>query len=268
MKTDPFHRGELQAQQLAGQVALGHAIREAMPDQHRTFFEALPFVLFASSGAAGAPAAQVLYGVPGFIRSPDARTLELTCVTDVQVGAQFGLLGIDFATRRRNRANGVVLSNTAGLLVLEVNESFGNCPKYITQRDVGPVPRVAQAPLAFDGLGVAARETVAASDTFFVATSGGKHGLDISHRGGTPGFGRIDGDTLVIPDLSGNRYFNTLGNLLLEPRATLLFIGFSSGDVLTLHGEVAIDWRRREWRFHCAGGTLARAAVPLGWDDR
>ena len=266
MKTDPFHSGELRAQHLAGQLALGHAIREAMPDQHRIFFEALPFVLFASTGAAGAPKAEVLHGAPGFIRSPDPQTLELACVTDVQAGAKFGLLGIDFATRRRNRANGVVISNAGGKLVLEVNESFGNCPKYITPRLVGVAPRLAQAPLAFAGLGDAARQIVAAADTFFVATTGGKHGLDMSHRGGAPGFARIESDTLVIPDLSGNRYFNTLGNLLLDARATLLFIGFTSGDVLTLHGEVAIDWPLREWRFHCAGGTLARSALPLRWD--
>jgi hypothetical protein len=266
MKTAPFHTGELRAQHLAGQVALGHAIREAMPDQHRMFFEALPFVLFASTDAAGAPKAEVLHGAPGFIRSPDAQTLELACVTDVQAGAKFGLLGIDFATRRRNRANGVVISNVRGVLVLELNESFGNCPKYITQRIVGVAPRVAQAPLAFVGVADAAREMVAAADTFFVATSGGEHGLDISHRGGARGFARIEGDTLVIPDLSGNRYFNTLGNLLLDARATLLFIGFTSGDVLTLHGEVTIDWPLREWRFHCHGGTLVRAAVPLRWD--
>ena len=106
MKTDPFHPGELQAQQLAGQVALGHGIREQMPDQHRLFFAALPFVLVARALSDGAPQAQVLHGAPGFIGSPDAQTLTLDCATDLQAGQQIGLLGIDFATRRRNRANG------------------------------------------------------------------------------------------------------------------------------------------------------------------
>lgn len=267
MKNDPFHRGELQAQQLAGQVAAGHGIRDFMPDQHRLFFEALPFVLLASAGADGAPRAQVLHGAPGFIRSPDALTLAIACDSTLEAGAPVGLLGIDFATRRRNRANGVVRSNEGALLVVEVRESFGNCPKYLTVRQVEAAPRQPLPPVAFQGLDEAARSLVAAADTFFVATSGGAHGLDISHRGGPAGFARIDGDALVIPDFSGNRYFNTLGNMLLDARAALLFIDFASGDVLTLDGAVAISWQEgaREWRFSCAEGVLARAALPLRW---
>ncbi|WP_239502378.1 pyridoxamine 5'-phosphate oxidase family protein, partial [Stenotrophomonas maltophilia] len=78
------------------------------------------------------------------------------------------------------------------------------------------------------GLGGAAREMVAGADTLFVASSSGADidaggGVDISHRGGRPGFVHVDGERLTIPDFSGNRYFNTLGNLLVEPRAALLF---------------------------------------------
>ena len=267
MKTDPFHSGELRAQQLAGQVAAGHGIRDFMPDQHRLFFEALPFVLLASAAADSAPQARVLHGAPGFIRSPDSLTLEIACDIELAPGAPVGLLGIDFATRRRNRANGVVRSNAGGTLVVEVRESFGNCPKYITVREVEAAHRQPQPPRAFAGLDAAARALVAASDTFFVATSGGEHGLDISHRGGPAGFARIDGDTLAIPDFSGNRYFNTLGNMLLDDRAALLFIDFASGDVLTLRGTVAISFREgeRAWRFRCADGVLAPAAIPLRW---
>jgi predicted pyridoxine 5'-phosphate oxidase superfamily flavin-nucleotide-binding protein len=258
MKEDAFHSGELRAQHLAGQVAAGHGIREFMPDQHRAFFEALPFALLASAGPDGAPRAQLLQGAPGFIRSPDPLTLELACASELAAGDKVGLLGIDFATRRRNRANGIVRSNAGGLLVVAVDESFGNCPKYITQHEVVSVAGTAQP---FDGLDDAARAIVAGADTFFVATTGGAHGLDISHRGGPPGFVAIDGDTLVIPDFSGNRYFNTLGNLLLDARASLLFIDYATGDVLTLRGEVSIAWPQREWRFRSAGGTLARATV-------
>ena len=265
MKTDPFHPGELQAQRLAGQVALGHGIREQMPDQHRVFFGALSFILIASAASDGAPQAQVLHGAPGFIGSPDAQTLTLDCATDLQAGQQIGLLGIDFATRRRNRANGVVRANLHGVLTVDVHESFGNCPKYITARTLQARPRVPQPARAFTGLDAAARMLVGAADTFFVATSGGGVGLDISHRGGAPGFAQIDGDSLVIPDFSGNRYFNTLGNLLLEPRAALLFVDFLSGDVLTLQGEVTIAWPQRAWRFAVAGGTLAQGALPLQW---
>jgi hypothetical protein len=59
--------------------------------------------------------------------------------------------------------------------------------------------------------------------------TGAAFGADISHRGGLPGFVRVQGDELTIPDFRGNRYFNTLGNLIAEPRASLLFIDFEKG---------------------------------------
>ena len=103
-----------------------------------------------------------------------------------------------------------------------------------------------------DGLDDAARALIAAADTFFVASrsrpevgSGG--GLDMSHRGGRPGFVGVHGDTLAIPDFRGNRFFNTLGNLLGDPRAGLLFVDFASGDLLQLQGRAddRLDSRQR-----------------------
>src|SRR5215472_16934602 len=86
---------------------------------------------------------------------------------------------------------------------------------------------VPQAPELMDRLDPSGRDAIAAADTLFVATSGGAEGVDISHRGGKPGFVRIDQDTLTIPDFAGNRYFITLGNMLVDPRAALLFPDFS-----------------------------------------
>jgi predicted pyridoxine 5'-phosphate oxidase superfamily flavin-nucleotide-binding protein len=270
MKSDPFHDGELAAQRLAGQIAAGHGIRDFMPDQHREFFAQLPFVLLASAGDDGAPQARLLHGAPGFVGSPDPQTLTLACTLTLKVGAQVGLLGIDFATRRRNRANGVVRSCADGVLTLSIDESFGNCPKYITLRDVEAAPREPGPVSHAQGLDEAARAMIAAADTFFVATSGAGHGLDISHRGGPPGFVGIDGDTLLVPDFSGNRYFNTMGNMLVDPRAALLFIDFDSGDVLTLAGSVSISWEEgaRGWRLRCSGVTRVKGAVPLRWRPR
>lgn len=270
----PFHRGELEAQRLAGVVGAGGGIRAFMPDQHRTFFEALPFMLAATVDGEGALRASVLHGEPGFVRSPDPQTLEIDGAAGFAAGQPIGLLGLDFGNRRRNRANGVVRANEAGKLVVDVRESFGNCPKHITLRDVQPAPPQAPASARFDGLSSGAAALVARADTFFIATSGGEHGVDISHRGGPRGFVTIDGDTLRVPDYTGNRYFNTFGNLLLDPRAALLFIDFASGDVLELQGTVEIDWhgqgpeQERSLRFRCALGTLSRAAVPLRWQDR
>ena len=48
-----------------------------------------------------------------------------------------------------------------------------------------------------------------------------------------------------MPDFRGNRYMNTLGNLLAEPRAALLFIDFDRGDVLHLQGKRRSSGRRK-----------------------
>jgi hypothetical protein len=125
-----------------------------------------------------------------------------------------------------------------------------------------------------------ARAAIAAADSFFVASrsrggNGTAFGADISHRGGRPGFVRVDGDVLSIPDFRGNRYFNTLGNLIGEPRASLLFVDFESGDQLQLQGTACVDWgdtavrgfagAERLWRFHVLRGWRRHAATPLRW---
>jgi len=279
-----FHAGELRAQALAGGGPPGAAIRDFMPEQHRAFFGALRFLLLATLDAEGAPAATVLHGAPGFIGSPDARCLRIAGTAigagadapQLQAGQPVGLLGIDFAARRRNRANGVVAAVDEALTVM-VHESFGNCPKYIQPCELVEVPAVAAQPVQeFEGLDAEARRQIAGADTLFVATWGGPGTRpDISHRGGPAGFVGLDGDTLAIPDFRGNRYFNTFGNLLLQPRAALLLIDFSSGGVLQLQGSAEIDWEDRPsvehvaaerlWRFRVERGWRSPQALPLRW---
>ncbi len=123
---------------------------------------------------------------------------------------------------------------TGGALTVAVQESFGNCPQYIHIRDIAAFRANPKPTEPMDRLEEATRDAITAADTLFVATTGGRRrGNDISHRGEQdPGFIRVDGDMLTIPDFASNRYFNTLGNMLLDPRAALLFPDFTSGDVL------------------------------------
>ena len=90
-----------------------------------------------------------------------------------------------------------------------------------------------------------AREIITQADTFFVASyidaKDGSRQVDVSHRGGKPGFVRLDEDgTFTIPDFNGNLFFNTLGNFLINPKAGLLFVDFSTGDELQLTGEAKV----------------------------
>jgi len=293
MDASRFNPDELAAQVLAGGGPRGSGIREFMTEQHRHFFSQLPYLFLGSIDAAGWPLATLLTGHPGFVQSPDPVTLHIAALPDVgdpvaealAADREIGILGIDFSTRRRNRANGRIQSLETGGITVAVNQSFGNCPQYIQQRVVAssrvePAEGVSTPVESLDHLDEAAQAAIEHADTFFVASRsragrGAAYGADISHRGGLPGFVRVDGDVLTIPDFRGNRYFNTLGNLVAEPRASLLFVDFEAGDLLQLQGSAEVDWKaaaveqitgaERLWRFRVPRGWRRKAGSPLRW---
>ena len=80
------------------------------------------------------------------------------------------------------------------------------------------------------------------ADTFFLGTTHPERGRDASHRGGPPGFVRVDGNDLWWPDYPGNNMFNSFGNLAVEPTAALLFVDFPTGNTVYLSGTAAIEW--------------------------
>ena len=101
--------------------------------------------------------------------------------------------------------------------------------------------------------------------------------MDASHRGGNPGFVKVtEPARLIFPDYAGNNHFNTLGNLVLDPRAGLLFVDFEHGDLLQLTGRVAIDWSepdqlvypgaRRLVSFVLEAAVELRSTLPLRFD--
>jgi uncharacterized protein len=189
------------------------------------------------------------------------------------------------STRRRNRVNGHIAGRDAAGITVAVSQSFGNCPQYIQRRAlqgsvIGRADGATIPTESFEYLDDAAQSAIASADTFFVATrsrseDGTGSGADISHRGGRPGFVRVEGDVLTIPDFRGNRYFNTLGNLIGEPRAALLFVDFEAGDLLQLQGRAEVEWNgsaaqqidgaERLWRFQVRRGWRRKAASPLRW---
>ena len=93
-------------------------------------------------------------------------------------------------------------------------------------------------------LSEAAAARVARADTLFIASTAPCEGVDISQRGGMPGFVRVDqsasGSVLTLPDFIGNFFFNTLGNITAHPKAGLLFVDHETGGVLQLTGRAAI----------------------------
>lgn len=295
-RRSPWHAGERRLQTLAGveermeQVGR-RVIRERLPDQHRAFYEALPFIVLGAVDAGGRAWATLLEGPPGFMRSPDPRRLELDRLPPlgdptrdgIAEGAAVALLGIELTTRRRNRMNGRVQGLSAGGFTVEVEHAFGNCPRYIRRREPFAAPvcpdRAVPSTESLSKLDADAHTLIAAADTAFVASyvdspaDGIERSVDVSHRGGRPGFAHVKGDRVTLPDFAGNRHFNTLGNLLLNPRAGLVFVDFETGDMLHLYGHTTLvlagpeldrfAGAERMWTLEVETAVRRRAALSL-----
>jgi len=265
-ETSAFHAGEQTIQSLAGvrdrMELRGRAvIRDYMPEQHRAFFATLPFMVVGLADQNGHPWATTLSGPPGFINSADGNLLTIKAWLDpgdplyscLRDGAPVGGLGIELSTRRRNRINGRIENCVVGEgFSIKVQQSFGNCPKYIQARNEQPRHCSKRAPefRTASHLGDNEVSFIADADTFFIASRSAQldqedssQGLDVSHRGGRPGFVRVASpNELCFPDYSGNLLFNTLGNLEVDARAGLLFIDFQSGRMLHTIGRARICW--------------------------
>jgi uncharacterized protein len=287
----PFHPGEQQVQRRLGvrermEAAGRRVLRNVMPDQHRAFFAELPFLVLGTVDGEGRPWASIAAGAPGFLSTPDERTLRVAAPPPLgaflREGGDIGAIGIDFAARRRNRANGTVRAPGAAGFDIAVVQSFGNCPKYIQARDWSAQEQAPGAVRRGRWLGAAERALIAGADTFFIASALGSvqgapsHGVDVSHRGGPPGFVRVDDEhTLAVPDFAGNSYYNTLGNLLLNPRCGLLFIDFEAGGIVQVAATAEIVWEgpevarfagaQRVLRLRVEERVTALRAVPLRW---
>jgi len=297
----PFHRGEREIQSRFGvreqMESVGQRfIRDYMPDEHRQFYAQLPFLLVGSVDQSGRPWASVLVGRPGFAHSPDPNTLEIKTRLifgdplgdNLAAGVPVGLLGIEYQARRRNRMTGRVASLTEDGIAIKISQAFGNCPQYIQARSFEFSPEIdslgEQRPVqSLTSLDGRAREIITKSDNFYIAThysenpNNASHGADVSHRGGKPGFVRIEGSRkLTFPDFAGNYHFNTIGNIAVNPVAGLLFIDFESGDLLYLTGSAKVIWdgdegsafvgAERLVNFSLDEGILVEGAMPIRWN--
>ncbi|MBR0647225.1 2Fe-2S iron-sulfur cluster-binding protein [Plastoroseomonas hellenica] len=293
----PWHEGELAIQRSVGAAERMDGpgrrfIRRFMPEQHRLFYPMLPFIVLGAVDGNGDVWATMRAEKPGFMQAPDPQTLELRLPRDpadpadagMEDGDAIGMLGIQLETRRRNRLNGSICRSSERAFTVQVDQSFGNCPRYIHLRDFafarGPDVPPGRPAIQLDGLDWRARDMIAAADSFFVASyvdhgAGGRQ-VDVSHRGGKAGFVRIGpDDVLTIPDFDGNLFFNTLGNFVVNPKAGLLFVDFATGDMLQMTGraEVILDspeiaafrGAERLWRFAPEKVVHRPAGMPLRW---
>lgn len=297
-----FHAGEVSIQESVGvaekMAPIGEAVmRRHLPEQHRAFFAQLTYLVVGVLGADQQPWASFLTGPAGFVSSPRVDALKVAAqplpgdpaCADLDQGSPVALLGLEAHTRRRNRANGVIEARDESGFTLRVRESFGNCPKYIQARQASPGGIA--FPSSIDrsaNLDATARQLIERADTFFIATAhpeagrNTRYGVDVSHRGGKPGFIRIERDEtghdmLLVPDFAGNSFFNTLGNIVLNPRVGLLFIDYAGQGLLHLAGEARLildavalgvfAGAERLLAISIHSTVLRRSVLPLVWTE-
>ncbi|HET7293227.1 MAG TPA: pyridoxamine 5'-phosphate oxidase family protein [Vicinamibacteria bacterium] len=252
--TSPFHPGELELQERAGvaeaALAVGRIIASELPAGIERFLARQRFAVAASVESSGRVWASLLTGPAGFIAPVDRTLLRLAArpsagdplADALAARPELGVLVLDPRTRQRMRFNGRGLLSPEGVF-LRVEQAYGNCPKYIQRRRPEPDAEGGAAGPTRVGSVLDARqqEWVARADTFFIASLHPEGGADASHRGGFPGFVRVLArDRLAFDDYPGNGMFNTLGNLVAQPRAGLLFVDFATGGVLQLTGRAEV----------------------------
>jgi predicted pyridoxine 5'-phosphate oxidase superfamily flavin-nucleotide-binding protein len=251
--TGRFHAGEAFVQRSAGLAeqaeAVGRIVGDSISRAAADFLHGQRLAIASSLDESGRPWASVLSGPAGFLRAEDARRLRIVALpaeddplaANLRARPELGLLVLDPPTRRRMRVNGRASLSEDGLLV-RTDEVYGNCPKYIQRRRLrGEVEQPRKPARRAPALDARQQEWIARADTMFLASFHPDSGADASHRGGMPGFLRVESDRrIALPDYPGNAMFNTLGNLHGYPRVGLLFLDFENGDTLQLTGRAEL----------------------------
>ncbi|KAL2063352.1 hypothetical protein VTL71DRAFT_5157 [Oculimacula yallundae] len=129
-------------------------------------------------------------------------------------------------------------------LVVSISKTVGNCPKYLNSKRI--VPFTPQPKLISDSpqLPPEALALLDKADMFFMSSSDGSD-IDTNHRGGPAGLVRVisnqdSGAVIVYPEYSGNRMYESLGNLKMIPLIGITVPDFDTGDVLYLTGKAEI----------------------------
>lgn len=164
-----------------------------------------------------------------------------------------GGLAIDLESRMRLKLHGRLQAGQVSYegqtrraqLLFDIDASLPNCPKYLNEKfivpnlsDPKPLPESPKLPPQ-------AAELLKKADLFFISSSNAGMDMDTNHRGGSPGFVRVlsnspSGAVLVYPEYSGNRLYQTLGNIQTTPFTGLTVPDFDTGDVLYLTGEAQV----------------------------
>ena len=262
------HQGELYVQQMrhAPHTELSQYLQQIiesdMPARYATFYQALNYLSLGTMDSTGNLWATILCNPTTKILTKNSLIISATVPREdpfviavlsiVAVPPRyFAGVAVDFRTRQRVKLGGIVQTAIVSddnvlTLTLITNENMGNCPKYITVRELQPTVRQPQTHYLGSRLDEEARAVIEQASTIFVATKHmvereGESDLGYNHRGGSKGFIRYFEDEkgvhLVLPDYSGNRFYQSLGNIQTDHAIGIVIPDFVSGHLLHLHGK-------------------------------
>ena len=289
--SSPFHEGELAVQERAGSLTQGQnsgrMVADAIIPGAIKFVSKQPMFVAGSVDNEQRLWASIVVGESGFLSAePQSLDVDLSRAVrnegdplwrNIRSNSRVGLLVIDLRTRARLRVNGRVEEPSVNQLRVAVEQAYPNCPQYIQRRSYRPAAdAVAAAPIGTRGNELTEEQArwISRADTFFVASEHPSGGVDASHRGGNPGFVQVVGRAeLLIPDYAGNGMFNTLGNIVVNPRVGIVIPDFESGRALQMSGRAEVLWdvedphgatggTRRYWKYSIDHWLQHDGALP------
>lgn len=265
MNYGPYHDGELEIQRKTGESEQAErnsvVIKDFIIGGAIDFISRQTLIVVGTESADGNLWASIVFGKSGFIVAPNSKEVcvDLTqaqiaqgdpLLSNLKETPGIGALLIELETRRRLKINGQIVKRSEDKLIISVDESFPLCPKYIQRRRVWPAENCPDSikfggpePAVFRGEKLGDKEIalIRAADTMFCATAYPKGRLDVSHRGGSPGFVSVLNQSFLrIPDYYGNGMFSSFGNLQGNSRAGLVFIDFSTRQTLQISGNAMV----------------------------
>ena len=271
----PFHIGEIEVQELVGErdaaILNGRLYEDSIMVPAHKFLSQLSFLVISSEAEDSSLPISFLFGPPGFLQALDnGKRLAISLASHdnldidpalkvLRDGKRIGALAIDLSTRKRLRINGKVTNFTNEQLVIEVDESYPNCPKYIQKRTLEiaenqqrkSIGEITQGSILTSQI----QDLIRKADTFFVSSLNPTGHADASHRGGLPGFiNIIDENRLAIPDYAGNSLFNTFGNFKINSQAGIVVWDFEQSAFLHLFGHAELNLHSKN-NFGPTGGT-------------
>lgn len=281
-----FHSGELSAQARAGQTAeaaqLGPVVKPFLAEGGRSLITSARTAVATTIDSAGAPTLSMLVTTPGGFGTlgacgltiPRSAVADEDCLFDnLHRDRRLGLAFLEPTSRRRFRVNGEVVDSRRDPLEVSILEAFPNCTKYLLRQRLATASArrsTAGAARARSGSAVTERDADLLTRATLVFVGSGDPGgqLDAATRSGDAGFVReVEPGTFEIPDFAGNAMYQTIGNLLVEPRASIAFI--DDDDLVVLTGAAAPHWQDRPerpggngrfWRF--TPGYWRRVTLP------